>query len=236
MNNEWYMDLAITVSQRSTCPRRQVGCVIVSSEGRILSTGHNGVPSGFPHCRDLPCGGQNASGPENLGLCLAVHAEQNALLYAAPDKIHEIYVTTAPCFECAKLIANTPCKKLYFSEGYPDPRSKLIFETSKIEVEVIAMSPGGNRLESGLESKCKYYAESKGWLSYKFTSPGNRGVPDRIFIRDGQVLFVEFKAEGKKLDPVQKMVIDRMQYKGAEVAVIDNLEDFQQLLEGREGA
>ena len=59
-------------------------------------------------------------------------------------------------------------------------------------------------LESQLEGKLAKYAKSKGCLTYKFSSPANRGVPDRIFIGPtGRVLFMELKAPGKEPTKLQ---------------------------------
>ena len=116
---DYFMGIAELVSKRATCPRRQVGCVIVNSHNHIIATGYNGVPSKMAHCTDTPCGGQNHKSGEGLDSCMATHAEQNALLQC-PDihQIDTIYVTTAPCNTCAKLIANTSCKTLIYKSGY----------------------------------------------------------------------------------------------------------------------
>ena len=53
-NDEYFLEIANTVSQRGTCARRKVGCVLVDSANHIVATGYNGVPSGFIHCLDQP--------------------------------------------------------------------------------------------------------------------------------------------------------------------------------------
>jgi hypothetical protein len=80
--------------------------------------------------------------------------------------------------------------------------------------------------ESLIESKCCQWAKAQGWLSYKFVSPSQSGVPDRLFIRNAQVVFVEFKATGEQLRPLQVRVIDKMRANGATVHVIDSVEGF----------
>ena len=71
------------------------------------------------HCIETPCGGENHASGDGLNKCMATHAEQNALLQCSNiHDIHTIYVTTAPCITCAKLIANTSCKTVVYSEGY----------------------------------------------------------------------------------------------------------------------
>jgi len=119
--NQYFLKIATLVSSRSTCPRRSVGCVIINPYGHIKATGYNGVPKGFPHCIDKPCGGQDSSSGTNLNSCMATHAEQNALLQCDNTMdIDTIYLTTSPCITCAKLIANTSCKTVIYSEEYSD--------------------------------------------------------------------------------------------------------------------
>lgn len=85
-------------------------------------------------------------------------------------------------------------------------------------------------LEREVEKPAKDYAEQYGWWVAKFVSPGRRGVPDDVFIRDGRVLFIEFKRPGKDLRPQQRKRIREMREHGAEVHVIDNLADAYALL------
>lgn len=78
--------------------------------------------------------------------------------------------------------------------------------------------------ESEIEKKVCAHAKSKGWLSYKFVSPSNRGVPDRIFMRRGLCMFIEFKAEGKKATKLQQKVMSRIEQKGFDCHVVDSVE------------
>ena len=79
-------------------------------------------------------------------------------------------------------------------------------------------------LESAIESAVCKYAKSKGWLVYKFVSPNNRGVPDRIMLRNGVILFVEFKATGKQPTTLQQYIIKRILGENFNVYVIDSVE------------
>ena len=63
-----------------------------------------------------------------------------------------------------------------------------------------------------------------GWLVYKFVSPNQRGVPDRMFIKAGQLFFVEFKAPGKKLRPLQQLRCDEIIAAGFSVHIIDDVD------------
>ena len=78
--------------------------------------------------------------------------------------------------------------------------------------------------ESSIESSVNRYAKSKGWLVYKFVSPNNRGVPDRMYIKDGKMFFIEFKAPGKKLSPLQRTHRLQIQDQGFMVFVVSSVE------------
>jgi dCMP deaminase len=93
------LDVAGTVARRSTCSHLAVGAV-AARDGRILTTGYNGAPSGLPHCEhehETPC-------------VNTVHAEANVIAFAArygvaTDGAH-LHVTHAPCRGCAGLLVN----------------------------------------------------------------------------------------------------------------------------------
>jgi hypothetical protein len=87
-----------------------------------------------------------------------------------------------------------------------------------------------NAVEISVENKARDYATARGWLAWKFTVLGKVGVPDRIFIGYGRVLFVEFKKLKKVPRLKQAAVIKLMRTHGAEVAVVDNMKDFIKLL------
>ena len=85
--------------------------------------------------------------------------------------------------------------------------------------------------ESCIEQKVCQYAKSKGWLVYKFTSPNNRGVPDRLLLKDGKTVFIEFKAPGKKPSRLQDFVINQIRKQNFNVFVVDNLEEGRLLID-----
>ena len=111
--DEYFMAIALKVSERSTCSRHKFGAILVKDK-RILTTGYNENPMGLPHCSELPegCIRDKLGIPsgERLEVCTAVHAEANALLQAAyhgvSSKGSSMYVTGAPCPLCARLIIN----------------------------------------------------------------------------------------------------------------------------------
>ena len=87
-------------------------------------------------------------------------------------------------------------------------------------------------LESEVEKPVCEYAKKKGWLVYKFVSPNNRGVPDRIFLGPGRkIAFIEFKAPGKEPTKLQKHVFSKIRALLFKVHVIDNVEEGKKLID-----
>ena len=80
--------------------------------------------------------------------------------------------------------------------------------------------------ESQIESKVVKKAKELGFLTYKFSSPSNRGVPDRIFITPhGEVFFIEFKSEKGKLSQLQKKVLNDIKHYNVEVFIVYGVEE-----------
>lgn len=128
----YFMTILEAVSIRSTCPRRAVGAVLVDAKGRILATGYNGVPRGFEHCIDKPCAG-SADVAGDTSKCMAIHAEVNAILQCSEiDNATSLYVSCTPCFQCAKIIANTNIKHIFVLQDYVDPAGKQVLQQAEI--------------------------------------------------------------------------------------------------------
>lgn len=86
-------------------------------------------------------------------------------------------------------------------------------------------------LEKSIESKMKAALEARGALVYKFVSPGNRGVPDRLVVLPGgRCVFVELKQDSGRLEELQKWQRSRLQEQGAEVHVVRGSKDVPVLL------
>ena len=105
------MLIAVATRQRAECLGRHVGAVLVR-EGRIVATGYNGTPRGFPRCNAEEQGCHRCAHREQYpsgsayDVCICVHAEQNAILQAARlgyslEGAH-CYTTLRPCFGCLK--------------------------------------------------------------------------------------------------------------------------------------
>lgn len=88
------------------------------------------------------------------------------------------------------------------------------------------------KLEKELESAVRNYALRLGFLTYKFSSPGRKGVPDRMFINsNGVVGFLEIKAPGKKPTRLQMREINLLKVRGVLVGWSDNFEFCKEFLD-----
>ena len=137
--DQYFMDLAEKVAQRSTCLRRQVGAILVR-ERHILATGYNGAPSKVPHCLNTGCRRQAQGIPsgQRHEMCVGVHAEQNCIIQAA---LHgsspagaTLYCTHQPCVLCAKILVNAQIRRVVFQGAYPDALAVEIFRQGGVEL------------------------------------------------------------------------------------------------------
>lgn len=83
--------------------------------------------------------------------------------------------------------------------------------------------------ESKIEVEVCDHAKSLGWLCYKWVSPSNRSVPDRIFFKNGKTIVVEFKAEGKKPTKLQQKTINKLRDQYILTHVIDDISEGKAL-------
>jgi dCMP deaminase len=115
-----YMELAEKLAPRSHCVRAQVGAVL-TKDTRIISLGYNGPPAGTHNC-DIEWPGVGCPRDSKGSCSLALHAEQNAILYAAKNNVSmegaTLYVTLSPCISCARVIFTTGIKKVYYKNSY----------------------------------------------------------------------------------------------------------------------
>lgn len=118
--DEIFMDLAKSLALRSHCVKAQVGAVL-AKDTRIISIGYNGPPSGTHNCdEEYP---EEGCPRDSKGSCsLALHAEQNAILYASKNGANlegcTLYVTLSPCIACARVIFSMKIKKVIFLDSY----------------------------------------------------------------------------------------------------------------------
>ncbi len=126
--DEYFLDIAQLIAKRSTCIRRNYGAVIVK-DNIIVSTGYNGAARGEDNCIDIKqCvrEEQNIPPGERYELCVAVHAEQNAIIAGDPVKMQNgtIYVagynsngeltSSEPCLLCRRMIKNAMIKRVVY--------------------------------------------------------------------------------------------------------------------------
>lgn len=114
--SDYFHAIARTIATRATCPRRQVGAVLVR-DNHILSQGYNGSPPGHPHCVQAGCLIEN-------GHCVrVVHAELNALCHAASEGISvkgaTLYCTLQPCRGCTYALMSAGVNTFKWEEDYP---------------------------------------------------------------------------------------------------------------------
>ena len=117
-----FMELAVNLARRSHCIKRHVGAVL-TQETRIISIGYNGPPSGTHNC-DIEWPEEGCPRDSKGGCSLAIHAEQNALLYAVKNKATvegaTLYVTLAPCLACARIIFTMGVKNVIYLNSYAE--------------------------------------------------------------------------------------------------------------------
>lgn len=126
-----YLKMARIWAENSYCKRRQVGALIVKDK-MIISDGYNGTPSGFENvCED----------ENNVTKPYVLHAEANAITKIARSSNNSdratLYVTAAPCIECAKLIIQAGISRVIYSEEYRIEDGINLLRRAGIEVKYI---------------------------------------------------------------------------------------------------
>jgi dCMP deaminase len=134
----YYLDIAETVSERSTCLRKHYGAIIVKND-IIVATGYNGAPRGRKNCVDLgTCIREQLAIPrgERYELCRAIHAEANAIISAPRDKMigsamflcglemgtDEYIKNSSCCSMCKRMVINAGIEKVYIRDSKDEYR------------------------------------------------------------------------------------------------------------------
>lgn len=149
---EALMSVAEVFATRSTCSRAHVG-VVIAREGRILTTGYNGAPAGMDHCDhsseyELHYDEETTrqlygtmGKPPDRGCTVSVHAEANAIAYAARYGIGlegaELYSTYVPCLPCAQLVINAGISKIFVKHLYRDKAGGQLLKAAGIEMIIL---------------------------------------------------------------------------------------------------
>lgn len=138
------MKVAETYAQLSTATRLKVGSIVIK-DNRVISIGYNGMPSGWTNdCEDIVVCGQRSDDtivyttktkPEVL------HAETNAIAKLARSSESGLdatmFITHAPCLDCAKLIYQSGISTVYYRNSYRNNDGIKFLEKSNIEVKQI---------------------------------------------------------------------------------------------------
>ena len=141
--DSYFMKIASAVSERSTCDRAMVGCVLVRDK-RILTTGFNGSPAGQDHCDEIV----------HLmvdGHCVrTIHAETNAIIQAALHGVSTrdatCYVTHLPCINCTKALINAGINRIVYGEAYRVDENAMMF-LRDAEIEIVQHTNGFQKAE-----------------------------------------------------------------------------------------
>ena len=137
-----YMDVAERFAKLSSAKRLQVGAIVVKDD-RIISIGYNGMPAGWTNeCEDYIQLSDDTittkTKPE------VIHAEANAIAKLAKGNESgdgsTMFLTHAPCLDCAKQVYTTGIKKVYYRNSYKDTQGLDFLE--KCGVKVVNISPG----------------------------------------------------------------------------------------------
>jgi len=140
--DDYFMKIALVVSERATCRRHSVGAIIVKDKV-ILATGYNGAPKGAKDCLALGCLRDKLKIPsgERNEICRATHAEQNAIIQSAGGfasiKGATMYCTHSPCNVCAKMMANAGISEVVVFKKYADQQFKKLFRELGIKIRYI---------------------------------------------------------------------------------------------------
>jgi dCMP deaminase len=145
-----YMELAQKLAGRSHCVKIKVGAVL-TQDSRIISLGYNGPPAGTHNC-DEEWPGQGCARDRKGGCSLAIHAEENAILYAARNNAEiegsTIYVTLSPCLACARVIFTMGVKKVVYLNSYAEYKGIDVDEgvefLRRFQVEVVRYQQAEN--------------------------------------------------------------------------------------------
>jgi dCMP deaminase len=166
--DHYYMQVAVTVQTRANCWGTSVGAVLVL-HNRIVSTGFNGTPEGFPNCRDGGCErcrqrelrdeGRVAEVTDSLFLgegkhldvCICVHAEANALLSAARYGTRTdgatLYSTYTPCFSCLKEMIQAGVRRVVYLNLWQQAESDAMRQQYRLLAEHLRGANGEHNFE-----------------------------------------------------------------------------------------
>jgi len=129
--DEYFMNITKDVALRGTCPRKQVGAIIIDARNQIIGTGYNGAPKGLEHCTEVGCDVNKQDHDERT-----VHAECNAILQAGyKAEGGTLYSTLMPCRLCLNMVIQVGIKRIVYLENYKNDKLFELCKKAKIEVK-----------------------------------------------------------------------------------------------------
>lgn len=141
--DSYFAAMVEIVKLRSTCLRHQFGAIVTVNH-KIRGTGYNGAPRGLPHCLDVGCirdklGIESGTRHE---ICMAVHAEQNAILQALSFGELEgatLYTNSFPCKICARIMLNSGIKRVVSSGTYTDKEGLELLKQGGVKIKFLEL-------------------------------------------------------------------------------------------------
>lgn len=144
--NNYFLEIAKTVSKRSNCLRAQVGAVIVGTDNKIKATGYNGTPSKVVSCMELGfCYRMKNNIPSGTRYetCRSIHAEQNAIIQAGQDRCMGasmyIWGHNFICILCKRFIVQAGIETIYLQKDENSPIEIVTAQQLRDELSADAM-------------------------------------------------------------------------------------------------
>lgn len=123
--DDYFLAIAVAVSKRADCSRRQIGAILVNSDRRHRGSGYNGGLSKGLSCLAGECPrahsnvAPGSSYDTGAGTCIAIHAEQNLILDTTPEERKDgtIYITDTPCDGCLRMLQGSGISRIRWPDG-----------------------------------------------------------------------------------------------------------------------
>ena len=152
--DEYFLKVAMLVSERATCPRMHCGCVLVKDK-QIRSTGYNGSIPGDGHCEEEGC-----IIVDNH--CIrTIHAEMNAILQCSSHGISTqgstAYITNMPCTNCAKALITAGIKEIVIFSDYHDTMAEEFFKKANVNIKRLSIPNKNIEYDLDLFSSAKKF-------------------------------------------------------------------------------
>lgn len=136
------LDFCEEIAKQSDCLSRHVGAILVK-DNDIASTGYNRAPLNTKMCEN--CIRHSKHSGESLDICKAIHAEETCILNFLKKYSYDtlkdciLYVSVAPCYNCAKLITETGIKQVYAKYDYNSSYTKAIFDEAGVTLYILSI-------------------------------------------------------------------------------------------------